>query len=1480
MSDDGSNGNWSLETRAESMNVFTLGNAVREGELDSVQIGDSAAYDAVYGAETATIRGKLRERNEGDVSHIATRLETTIGGRMTIRSGFEDTMMIGGPVTDTWTGATLIGAAMSDDLCAGAGARVTAPVDLWLNNLTGMEERPGTAAADAVFLEGCGTLFEREYGSSVYAVGATIWTGTTYVTTKTGFRPLMRVAMGVRNLVPGSGTAAEEQAPPAPPPGPSGAEGGLVAGGMVTGSAGVARSTVNVSVSVDSLTDAARAGEAGANTVSAQNAVQLDGLKLDLVENLTARSIELDVLTDTGRVEDASDLRHGESLATDLDDLRLSANLDETIASEAMLDVTEWTKIGPRAGSNPGGLLVDPDGTKWYVKWPRTTDHAANEQLAAKFYQKLGVDVPEIRLATDSSGKVGVASRIIDGLENVGPNIKYADGTHDGLVADAWLANWDVVGLTYDNLLMKDGKAYRIDTGGALNYRAQGSPKGSMFGNTVGELDSIPKRRAAVFGDVDDATLRKGAYQVLALTDEDISKIVAKYGPGTAAEQNALAGKLMARRDDIAKRILFDTGLEKLDTGDWFNVSGEMDAIAGRIGLEDPTGARPRAGSQDSVLSLDSGLPGSTPPEQRVLGPGDDARLQDLDDARLQDLDDTRLQDLRAQFAGTIEPGEGSYLPIEARVEGMLQAYDSLVANGHPVGQVLTAEEYIALKGYTQKHFMSINDTLRSPGTADPRWLDTAKLAEQALNKMDDAGLVSEDKFYRGLNAKRIPDDIEGRTLVDKGFLSASKDPLVGDDYAMRKNQPATEMLFGRGVVIDESISEIGWEKEVLFRPGTEFNVLFRHDAPPDDMWFRGRTRLVMADSALPPTHGTTGLGNALVDFTPTAGKVGDSGMSAFDALDLMRDSTRVTPDEDFTGYIENLRREQLIKALDENVNTLEVVDILETRITTLQDAMDVDPSLVNDATLSKLKDYNTAVVLIKNGDDPSLLLRDAEVVEDVKGLLSRHATSAGGNPYPAGVGGSVSPGVGRGGANVDPYAHLDTPGFRLFDPDIDDYRHLVDIEFSADNLTDATRGGGGQGDFMVGAVDELEDGSHLNSVDDTVVTPSPARMVPDERLDGQWPDRNWIERGYIDHPVEPEVRYEHLLGMDNPPEQMNIAPPRAAPDIPEDYDFELTRLEFNSRLETEFGTNTVPDTIQVPGTAEMNAARDYVDGMILIRAQTLPPKWVAGLRLSVDELKLFSNDSLFAYRKMTEMEASARRFDDIAKVDSLRDVLNDIDVQSYSAYQKATENADALRDAALNSRLPETVDEVALLDALDDKIQRAGAEADEMFLGGANMLDPAVNERLHILKDKVNLYWTVREAICAGKDPVLYLEEWVRFAEDASDVSRAQFAAILETQAELMQTFTDPRLGFPVDVDGLRSGLGVDDFDTSSSSSLEFRLRQLDRDSSDLFDELGPLPPMQEDSSVFDELGPLSPILEDPSGTDELDPLPPKRPP
>ena len=328
------------------------------------------------------------------------------------------------------------------------------------------------------------------------------------------------------------------------------------------------------------------------------------------------------------------------------------------------------------------------------------------------------------------------------------------------------------------------------------------------------------------------------------------------------------------------------------------------------------------------------------------------------------------------------------------------------------------------------------------------------------------------------------------------------------------------------------------------------------------------------------------------------------------------------------------------------------------------------------------------------------------------------------------------------------------------------------------------------------------------------------ARLVPDELVDSQVldDDGNWVERGYID-PVEIEVRFEHPLGMEKPPpERMNSGQHRAVPGIPEGYDFDVGRFAFDLRCDTEFRANARFSNSKKPGASEMIAARDYVDDLVLIRAQSLPPEWIGDLGLSADELERFSNDPVTAYQTMTKMEANARESSDIAKADFLRGVLDNIDVQSYYAYEKAAENAEALRDAALNSRLPETVNQTALLEALNNKVKRTEAEGEELILGGVDTLDPAVNERLDILDQKVELYNAMYDVIQTGQDPVLYLDEWVRLAADASDVSPAQFEAMMETQAELMQMFSDRAFGFTLDVGGLRPALGVDDFDMSSA--------------------------------------------------------------
>ena len=96
----------------------------------------------------------------------------------------------------------------------------------------GMEERPGTCAADGILLDLAGTLYEREYGPSVHGALVARHSGTVVTTMKTGFRPLMKTAIGVRNLIPGGGGGGGEASasPPAAPPAPGGGAGGETAG--------------------------------------------------------------------------------------------------------------------------------------------------------------------------------------------------------------------------------------------------------------------------------------------------------------------------------------------------------------------------------------------------------------------------------------------------------------------------------------------------------------------------------------------------------------------------------------------------------------------------------------------------------------------------------------------------------------------------------------------------------------------------------------------------------------------------------------------------------------------------------------------------------------------------------------------------------------------------------------------------------------------------------------------------------------------------------------------------------------------------------------------------------------------------------------------------------------------------------------------------------------------------------------------------
>ena len=49
------------------------------------------------------------------------------------------------------------------------------------------------------------THYEREYGPGVHAAGLAVYTGSLYQSSRSTFRPLMRVSSGVRNLIAGGG---------------------------------------------------------------------------------------------------------------------------------------------------------------------------------------------------------------------------------------------------------------------------------------------------------------------------------------------------------------------------------------------------------------------------------------------------------------------------------------------------------------------------------------------------------------------------------------------------------------------------------------------------------------------------------------------------------------------------------------------------------------------------------------------------------------------------------------------------------------------------------------------------------------------------------------------------------------------------------------------------------------------------------------------------------------------------------------------------------------------------------------------------------------------------------------------------------------------------------------------------------------------------------------------------------------------------
>lgn len=596
------------------------------------------------------------------------------------------------------------------------------------------------------------------------------------------------------------------------------------------------------------------------------------GLKKALVADkvpTAAQQAALDAMTPDAKAALLAEVDAAKQAALKAVTPAATAGTAEAVTAAQGLNPSTLVQIGPQRGSNPGGLYRDTEtGATWYIKTPPSLAHAQNEVLAAKLYQAAGVNVPELRLTT-LNGQPAVASRIVDDLAKLAPDdLAKAQGVREGFVADAWLANWDVVGATFDNLLVRGGVAYRVDTGGALLFRAQGAAKGASFGDNVAELKTFldtakNPNTARVFAGMTQQQLEASAKGVLAISDDAIRALVKQHGPAGELG-DVLASRLIARKAHLAKE--FGQATEAFAKAKAMAI--EAAEFAAREALEEVNGA---------FLTAIKGIASRTA-KGEPLDPKDFQRatashrawqkwIEDhegvLAESTIEEVrafyqawDDTVLAAIRPgvgkvgawkgeQFAGfsgrlvvnegaiqvTMPPAGMKFTQAQAKQTitdalGKSAASLNVPDNGGAAAlkKALPLEHQRAVSAYTGSHYRPVNEALRA-GTASAAQMRYADLVNEALalapkyvGEVTRGISLSGDNLVQFLAAHRQA-MVTGQGVVHRGFISTTK----GGKAAFSGN--VILHIQSRTGVWVKPISLHAGENEVLLGHGTRFTV-------------------------------------------------------------------------------------------------------------------------------------------------------------------------------------------------------------------------------------------------------------------------------------------------------------------------------------------------------------------------------------------------------------------------------------------------------------------------------------------------------------------------------------------------------------------------------------------------------------------------------------------------------------------------------
>jgi len=183
-------------------------------------------------------------------------------------------------------------------------------------------------------------------------------------------------------------------------------------------------------------------------------------------------------------------------------------------------------------GSTGAELYKNSTGNQWVVKSAKKGsggfEQVKIEAVANDIYEAVGIRVPKHKLDKDAKSLIleyidgptlkEINTSEMPGGESKGESkgeLKYEKAKKElqtGFIIDALLANWDVIGLHEDNIIVPSNgtAAVRIDNGGTFMFKATGGKK--PFGKFVTEIYTMRSKKNApeafnIFGSLTDTDI-------------------------------------------------------------------------------------------------------------------------------------------------------------------------------------------------------------------------------------------------------------------------------------------------------------------------------------------------------------------------------------------------------------------------------------------------------------------------------------------------------------------------------------------------------------------------------------------------------------------------------------------------------------------------------------------------------------------------------------------------------------------------------------------------------------------------------------------------------------------------------------------------------------------------------------------------------------------------------------------------------------